>query len=190
MKKIITLFIVVALLGCMEKNKPGQPTLAVVALQGGDTVRVAVGASFSATFMISNASDVYAVAALVKYDTTYLLAVKTADRIAEKGQFLGTTGDLTAAFVNGIPGSVVFAYSKQGANTGSNGEGDLWKISMMALKAGLTKISFEPSRCFVMSPRVIGTELERLPARFEDKFVKIEPEPIPGDTAVIYIKID
>lgn len=192
MKKMIALFVVAALLGCVEKNKPRQPTLAVIGMQGGDTVRVAVGASFSATFMIRNARNVYAVAALVKYDTSYLDIVESAGHIAEKGIFLGTTGDLTAAFVNGVPGSVLFAYSKQGANAGSDGEGELWKLSMTALKAGLTKISFEPGRCFVMSPRVVGTELERLPALFDDKLIQIEPEapPAQGDTSIIYIRID
>jgi hypothetical protein len=193
-KKITVAILIIAafIFGCAKEKKPSEPTLAVVGLHGGDTVRVAVGANFSATFMISNATNVYAIAAMVKYDTSYLSVMESSGRLAEKGAFLGSTGDLTAAFVNGIPGTIVFAYSKQGDNLGSDGDGDLWRISMTALKPGLTKISFEPSRCFVMSPNVIGNELERLPARFDDKLIKIESEPVPaeGDTSIIYIRID
>lgn len=193
-KKIAVAILIVAafLFGCAKEKRPSEPTLAVVGIHGGDTVRVAIGTNFSATFMIRNAKNVYAIAALVKYDTTYLAVLESSERLADKGTFLGSTGDLTAAFMNGVPGSVVFAYSKQGDNLGSDGDGELWRISMTALKPGLTKISFDQNRCFVMSPHVIGNELERLPSIFEDKLIRIESEPVPaeGDTSIIYIRID
>lgn len=184
MKSAIAIFLCAVLLaGCVKNEPPSH--LAVVGLAGGDTALVAVGDNFAATFMIKNARNVYAVAALVKYDTTYLAVAPAAGQIASKGQFLGATGDLTSSFVNGIPGGIVFAYSKQGEQPGSIGEGDLWRLSMTALRPGLTKISFESSRCFVMSPNIVGNDLERLPARFDDKFVKIEPETVPPDTTTV-----
>lgn len=191
--KIKFLFIVVTILGawfgCKKIDRPAQPNLAVVGLAGGDTAVVAVADTFSATFMIRGAKNVYAVNALVIYDTTFLSIIKAADQLAQKGNFLGNNGILQTGYVGGIPGAVVIAYSKQTNVQGNDGEGELWKVSMLALKPGLTKIGFDASRCFVLSPNEIAGEPERLPARFDDKLLSIKPTLVPNDTSIVYILI-
>lgn len=173
---------------CVKKNVP--PKLAVVGISGGDTITVDVGSSFTATFMVTHAINAYAVAALVSYDTTHLTLIKdSAGKLARSGTFLGTSGDLTAVLVNGTPGKILFAYSKQGEQPGTNGEGELWSVSLLAIKTGLTKIAFDRSRCFIVSPNLVGNELEKLPSKFDDKLIRIAETQVIADTATVYIKV-
>jgi hypothetical protein len=185
---ILLIFSSFVLFQCVRKDVP--PKLAVVGVSGGDTITVDVGSNFTATFMVTHAVNAYAVAALVNYDTTHLTLVKdSTGRLARGGTFLGTSGDLTAVLVNNIPGKILFAYSKQGEQPGTSGDGELWSVSLLAIKAGLTKIAFDRSRCFIVSPNLVGNELEKLPSKFDDKLIRIAETQVPADTATVYIRV-
>jgi len=186
---IVIMLLAVFITACAKKDEGDK--LTVVGLQGGDTVTVSVGEQFKATFMVSNAKNVYAFTALVQYDTTYLRVVKdTLNLLAQEGTFLGATGDLQANLVNGIPGKLSVFYGKAGEQPGSDGEGNLWSMSFLAFKAGLTAIGFDKSRSFVFSPVALENELEKLPSRFDGQLVRILPIVVPSDTIVVFIKIE
>jgi len=188
-KTIVIMLLAVFIAACAKRNEDDK--LTVVGLQGGDTVTVNVGEQFKATFMVNNARNVYAFTALVQYDTTYLRVVKdTLNLLAQEGNFLGATGDLQANLVNGIPGKLSIFYSKAGEQPGSNGDGNLWSMSFLALKVGLTAIGFDKSRSFVFSPVVLENELEKLPSRFNGQLVKTIPVVAPSDTIIVFIKIE
>lgn len=175
---------------CNQEPPPAAPQLSIVGMQGGDTLKVDVGLNFSLVFMIKNAKDVYGVAAMVGYDTTYLSAVATEyGKLAEIGLFLGDTGDLTTTFMNGVKGNIVFAYSKQDEQAGNNGEGDLWILTLRAEKEGFTQIGFDLFRCVVVSSQQIENGLKILPSKFQDMILRDSPSISPSDTALVYIKI-
>lgn len=184
------LCVVIALIACVKTPRQQAVGANSIGVSGADTLSVVMGNSLSTTFSIVDARNVYAVAALVEYDSTFLSVIPTPSGVlATKGSFLGATGDLSAAFANGAAGQIVFGYSKQGNQPGSDGAGDLWTVAFEPHRTGLTKLKFNLSRSAVLSPNVIGNNLERLPAKFNDKSISIKPAVSIPDSATVYIRI-
>lgn len=191
-KLVVLLAATFAILSTCSKKEVSKP--ASVKLNVGisdacaDTFVVKIDSLYWLEQYVRDASNVYALSVYVSYDPSSI-EVQTSDGaiVKKNGGFLGQTGDLTIAFVNEHAGQLVIAYSKQGNQPGSDGDGMLWGIKFKPIKTGLTSFVVDKQTSKMFSPNIVGNALEQLPVNFCDAVASIQRTTM--QQAEIYFKI-
>ena len=168
-----------ALSACHARKQPSVENRTVILPALGttseDTLTVNANAEFWLEHVIENGDSVYAVAARLHYDTSFVKVLFALDGSvqAENGGYLGGTGHLTVSLINGMAGNLLMAYSKQGEQSGTSGNGLLWRVRMRALRSGNTELIFDKQKSAVLGSNFIGNAQERLPAEFVDAHLEM-----------------
>lgn len=177
MKNIILILGASLLLSACHGRKIDAPrkTVIVPAVATADSLNLPNNAEFWLEHVIENGDQVYAIAARLQYDTSFVRVMRNVDGSvrSEGGTYLGSNSHLTVTLVNGAQGQLLMAYSKQGEQAGAKGNGLLWRVRMRTLQAGTTTLKFDKAQSAVLSPNFNADVQERLTAEFVDGLLEI-----------------